>query len=699
MGTYRFFPRHWFFLCLLTIACGCATSAVKLSGPLPPVVKEHKHFMLWGGVPGMQDTGVQLARGQLYTILATGSIDCCIYTPSCEYHDVRPEHGWPLLARIGDNPYSSPLVTKTNARTLMALYSGNLHLSYWTGKIDAFGNPLQPHYYKDDSGYFSIDVIVWAEEDWGQMEDFIRKLKEKDPSSKAIDDALLDVSTRREHFVAATYTAKQIDETKKQIEALQEEPKKETQEAVKAHPEKEAITTPEFPKESPKPEIEVAAKTALAQRPQALKEAPPEEAKRQETVKQLEEKLAKLTEKLAQLEEAEKKWQEERTKSIQLAKDLEEREKTEKELRSKLAQPSKGTPVIVVAAPQDAAKVEINIINLAGVAEGEGGLERIEIFINGRPFGKHIGRTPGAHGDPPPKRLEFNERIPLEKGPNRISLRAMGSDGATVEKTLIVHYTERAKNIWAVVIGINGYHKIRQLNYAATDARSFYDYLIQHNRLPEQNVTLLVNQEASLTKLRSILGTDLKNKAGAEDTVIIYFAGHGATEKDAMSPDGDGLEKYLLPYDADPRDLYSSALPMREISHIFNRIRSERLIFIVDSCYSGASGGRTVDLTGARANISDAFLDRVAAGKGRVILTASRANEVSAENDKLKHGVFTYYLLDGLRGKADVDKDGAITVDEIFRYVSIHVPQATGQEQHPVKKGTVEGQLVLGIVN
>jgi uncharacterized caspase-like protein len=166
-----------------------------------------------------------------------------------------------------------------------------------------------------------------------------------------------------------------------------------------------------------------------------------------------------------------------------------------------------------------------------------------------------------------------------------------------------------------------------------------------------------------------------------------------------MSPDGDGLEKYLLPYNANPRDLYASALPMREIAHILGRIRSERLILIVDSCYSGASGGRTISLARIRANISDAYLDRIASGKGRIILTASGANEVSAEDEKFKHGVFTYFLLEGLRGKADTDRDGLITVDEAYGYVSKHVPQATGQEQNPVKKGTVRGRLILGIVN
>jgi uncharacterized caspase-like protein len=136
---------------------------------------------------------------------------------------------------------------------------------------------------------------------------------------------------------------------------------------------------------------------------------------------------------------------------------------------------------------------------------------------------------------------------------------------------------------------------------------------------------------------------------------------------------------------------------MREIAHILGRIRSERLVFIADACYSGASGGRTVGIGGIRANVSDAFLDRVAGGRGKIIITASAANEVSVEKDELQHGVFTYYLLEGLRGAADFDRDGLITVDEIYRHVSERVPRATGQEQNPVLKGSVEGSLVLGL--
>jgi uncharacterized caspase-like protein len=220
--------------------------------------------------------------------------------------------------------------------------------------------------------------------------------------------------------------------------------------------------------------------------------------------------------------------------------------------------------------------------------------------------------------------------------------------------------------------------------------------LISNNEVPQDHIFLLLNESATLDTIRSVLGTKIRQKAGVNDTVIIYYAGHGATEEDASSPDGDGLEKYLLPYNSDPSDLYSTALPMREIETIFNRISSERLIFIGDTCYSGASGGRTFGISGRRATLNEAFIERLTKGKGRVILTASRANELSLEDKSIKHGVFTYYLLEALRGKGDFDKDGYVTLDEAYKYLFIKVPEVTGQKQHPVMKGEIEGIIYLG---
>jgi WD40 repeat protein len=358
-------------------------------------------------------------------------------------------------------------------------------------------------------------------------------------------------------------------------------------------------------------------------------------------------------------------------------------------------------PAIALATPLDGKEVKVDRIQLTGAAASEKGISRIEVRVNNELLVRRQGRGVKVVGDEPSVHptLEFSESVHLREGPNEITITAFDDKQLSTTRTLNVTRLVDKGKIWAVVIGISQYEQVRPLKYADKDATAFHDYLRNQVGVPENQITLLANDQATLFNLKRSLGTDLKRKAGPQDTVIIYYAGHGAPETDAMSPDGDGLEKYLIPYDADPKDLYSTGLPMREVETIFRRLSADRVIFITDSCYSGATAGRTFSTASRRAVVSDNFLTRLAKGKGRVVLTASRAGEVSEERDDLQHGVFTYYLLQGLNGGADYDADGVVTVDEAYSYVSTHVPQVTGQNQHPVKKGEFEGELILGRVH
>jgi hypothetical protein len=660
--------RYLIILSFLTLL-GCATTIIQMPKPLPPIVKEYKHTAIYGGRPGMQNTGVYLEKGDAYTILATGRID---FLPGkdprdpadLKYHNVRPEQGWPLMIRVGEDFAFSPFYNKNGISRVNGI-SGHLYLGYKSGPKDISGEPLRPILYKDDKGAFSVDIIVWKEADWIKISNFLSRLTLNDPYNKAVGDAYRDAERYASIARAEIHAKEEIEETEKQISELKEE----VGQTVKAE-------TPTAPGE----------------------EQPAGVLTKDDKIAKLQARLAKLLESQAQLEEMKKELEAEKKKASLMAEELGEKERREQELLTQLAQGVKNPPVIMIASPKNGDMLETHSAALAGVVEDEQGIERLKIFVNGELLEEQTGRGLRLKEKLPSSRIEFNERIALRPGENRIRVRAVDSDGFSSEKTLVVRYLELRKNIWAVVVGINDYPHTRRLKWAVNDANAFYRHLVDVIGVPPENVTLLLNQDAGLSRLRSTLGTYLKKMAGKQDMVIIYFAGHGATEKDVLSPDGDGLEKYILPYDVNPEDLYASALPMREISHIFYRIQSQRIIFIADACYSGASGGRTISLSGIRANISDAFLDRIAAGRGTIIMTASGANEVSSENEKLQHGVFTYYLLEGLAGAADADKDGLITVDEIYQYVSVQVPRATGQEQHPVKKGTLEGRLILGII-
>jgi hypothetical protein len=507
--------------------------------------------------------------------------------------------------------------------------------------------------YKGSFDFFEISVVVWKTDDYGQIAEFLTQLQAAHPSHSGVSDALEQASALKKLQIAKSAVSKDLAATQAQLDELRKE--------------------------------------------QDLQTAAIQAAQRAQRVKMLEDRLSLMTAKMAELEELSRNLQEQREKTVELSQKVEEWEKREKEILAKRKSPEGLPPKMLVVLPEDGYSSETENLRISGVVEDDEGIKKIEVYLNDRTI-----QVPGEwerklREEAPVRRFAFETDLSIRTGKNQIRISATDTSGLSVERTVTVLFAPSRKNVWAVVVGIDDYQRLPKLKYAVNDAQAFQRLLVEKNRVPAENITLLLNDQATLRNFRSALGTGLKGAASTGDMAIIFFAGHGATERDASSPDGDGLEKYILTCDSEPADLFSTAMPMRDIALIFNRIRSERLIFIADTCYSGASGGRTVGTGGLRATIADTFLEQLAGGRGKVIISASAANEVSVEKDELQHGVFTYYLLEGLRGAADTDRDGSVTVDEAYRYVSEKVPRATGQEQHPVKKGSVEGSLVLSI--
>ena len=138
---------------------------------------------------------------------------------------------------------------------------------------------------------------------------------------------------------------------------------------------------------------------------------------------------------------------------------------------------------------------------------------------------------------------------------------------------------------------------------------------------------------------------------------------------------------------------------MEEVQGILARIPAERVVLLLDTSYSGVAGGRSFAPSNARPRtLSDQFLDRLTKSRGRLVITASGPNEVALETAELGHGLFTYYLLEGLSGKADRNGDGVVTVSELYPYVEDQVERksrAAGGRQRPLMKGEIEGTLPL----
>ena len=274
--------------------------------------------------------------------------------------------------------------------------------------------------------------------------------------------------------------------------------------------------------------------------------------------------------------------------------------------------------------------------------------------------------------------------------------------------TRSLHPTPRREGKrFAVLIGIGDYQNpaITDLAYATADAKSIYDLLTDPGRggFAKENVKLILGCEATRRKIVDAIGDWLFRRAGPEDEVFIYYAGHGAVEKDRTGIEPDGLSKYLVPADADPHKLFVTGIANTELARLIQALNTKRLVFFLDSCYSaGTTGlGRALTTTGFRAGSLSGDLYGQLAGTGQAVVAAAKPNQVALELSSMGHGLFTKFILDGLSGAADVNGDGQVSLLELYPYLSREVARVARQEggiQEPVFRGSISGDLVLASV-
>ena len=112
-------------------------------------------------------------------------------------------------------------------------------------------------------------------------------------------------------------------------------------------------------------------------------------------------------------------------------------------------------------------------------------------------------------------------------------------------------------NSWALIIGIDKYDNVRELNYAVKDAESIREILSTSFDFPVENITILKNKNATKQNILKSL-SEITKQAGERDRVLVFFAGHGDQED---LPEG-GQMGYLLPVDGNPNDLYLTSIGM-----------------------------------------------------------------------------------------------------------------------------------------
>ncbi|HEX6355488.1 caspase family protein [Actinophytocola sp.] len=215
----------------------------------------------------------------------------------------------------------------------------------------------------------------------------------------------------------------------------------------------------------------------------------------------------------------------------------------------------------------------------------------------------------------------------------------------------------------ALVIGIDQYSakRIPSLKCAVNDAEE----VSQRLKSAGFEVVTLANQAATRRDIHWELEVGLNERVrDTDDPVLIYWSGHGMSDLRESADSDRGWSTFLLPHDADIDQPLASAFPVQQVWALLNRIKTRRLLVMLDTCFSGAfasdSRGFTIGARGSAVDATDDFLRME--GHGRVVISACGPNEVARENDSRGHGHFTTAVLTVLeRGLDHGDRRTSVT--------------------------------------
>lgn len=270
---------------------------------------------------------------------------------------------------------------------------------------------------------------------------------------------------------------------------------------------------------------------------------------------------------------------------------------------------------------------------------------------------------------------------------------------------LIFLSTTGLATTYGIVIGVASYAdpRIEDLTYAATDAISFAQSLQEQSDVSPSRITLLTNSKASRAAIEQAF-SHIAAVSRPEDTVIVYLSGHGASvpDLDGDESDGDENDEAFLPYDAGKGDRASYVID-DDLGKWIAGIPAEEVAIFLDSCYSGGQA-RAIDTTslgnkGLSDSIAKDILTDATVSQRREILAACQPSQMAWENRGLQHGVFTYFVLQGMADNfADTNGDGSVSFRELGAYVTDKLAswsKGRAEKQQPVVEGTDEESVVI----
>jgi len=300
-------------------------------------------------------------------------------------------------------------------------------------------------------------------------------------------------------------------------------------------------------------------------------------------------------------------------------------------------------------------------------------IARVRVFVDGRDLevqqGKPLELEPGPGGSVLVRcTVEFppgtTKAVVAALAEDRRGMRSLPS-AVTIVRPGSAESVKRTLHVLAV--GVSRYKREESnLRFAHEDAIALAELWEKQKGLAfhEVETHVLTDEAATVPAIRAALQS-LQARCTPRDVAVVFFSGHGGR--------GPGGRLYYVPHEADGSP--SRYLPWDDLAKALQSVRAAQVLFLSDCCHSGSFGGQRAS--------QDELAAPLLQDSRVMVFSSSRGMELSLEMTKLGHGAFTYALLNGLRGAADLIPDRRITVLELQAYVADRVKQITEDAQHP----------------
>ena len=248
----------------------------------------------------------------------------------------------------------------------------------------------------------------------------------------------------------------------------------------------------------------------------------------------------------------------------------------------------------------------------------------------------------------------------------------------SLEKMIVPDVSEDVK-IWALIVGISTYDHLPGLKYADDDAYQVYAFLKspEGGALPDEQIRLVIDESATIPNILAQMQS-LFYKADENDVILMFYSGHG-------------LEGAFVPIDYNGRN---DLLDHKKLREVFENSNAKHKICIADACYSGSLA---VDKKINKEFLENFYKDISETEPGMAFLLSSKDREVSLEDRGLKQGIFSHFLIRGIKGEADENENGIVTIGELHKFLHASVSKYTGGQQTPVLSGTFDENMPLGM--